>query len=88
MNIFSSIIINNERRLATGTNLYDIVVQGRSLTAVLEREAGMLHKSVIEFQVEFDNGKSMPFMAYFSPDEDWVRLDDIVPCTEAGHLYL
>ena len=86
MNI--SIIINNERRLATGTNLYDIVVQERSLSAVLEREAGMLRKNVLEFQVEFQNGKIVPFSAYFSPDEDWVRLDDIVPCTEAGHLYL
>ena len=88
-NKISAIIINGERREASGTNLYNAVVAGRSLEAFLCRANGIEKKDSIKFHLEFNNGLLLPFEATFIPTDDgWVNLVDIIPCTEAGHLYL
>lgn len=88
MNI-ASIVIEDERRLASGTNLYNIVVEGRSLEAVLCRANGIAQKSYLEFQVKFEEGNTLPFVATFIPTDDgWVKLVDIIPCTEQGNMFI
>ena len=90
MNTIKSLILNTtEERSASGTNLYNMIVEGRSLEATLCRENGIAKKDYLDFQVKFEDNSKLPFTATFIPTDDgWVNLVDIVPCTEAGHLYL
>ena len=90
-NKITSLIINNEKRIAIGTNLYDIIIDGcRSLKAVLCRANGIEQKASLNFQLEFEDGLTMLFTATFHPTDDgcWVKLVDIIPCSDAGNMYL
>ena len=88
MNI-ASIVIEGEKRIASGTNLYNIAVEGRSLDVVLCRANGIAQKTYLDFQVEFEDGNTLPFVASFIPTDDgWVKLIDILACTEQGNMFI
>ena len=88
MNI-ASIVIEGEKRIASGTNLYNIAVEGRSLDVVLCRANGIAQKDLFDFQVEFEDSSKLPFVATFHPTNDgWVKLVDIIPCTEQGNMFI
>ena len=89
-NNISFIIINDEKRNARGTNLYNIVIDDcRSLDSVLCRANGIVQKTYLDFQVEFEDGLMLPFMATFRPTDDgWVKLVDIIPYTEQGNMFI
>ena len=89
-NKITSLIINNEKRSIQGTNLYDIIIDGcRSLESVLCRANGIEQKDSLEFQLEFEDGLKMFFIATFLPTNDgWVKLVDIIPCTEQGNMFI
>ena len=89
MNKITFLIINNEKRSVKGTNLYDIIIDGfRSLNAILCR-ANIEQKDSLDFLLESEDGSRMLFTATFLPTDDgWVKLVDIIPCSDAGNMYL
>ena len=89
MNTIKSLILNTEERSASGTNLYNMIVEGRSLEAVLCRENGIAKKDCLDFQVKFEDNSNLPFTATFLPTDDgWVEMIDIIPCTEQGNMFI
>ena len=90
MNKISFLVINDEKRSASGDNLYNIVIDGcRSLDSVLCRANGIAQKDSLDFQVEFEDSSRLPFVATFHPTNDgWVKLVDIIPCTEQGNMFI
>ena len=89
MNTIKSLILNTEERSASGTNLYNMIVEGRSLEAVLCRENGIAKKDCLDFQVKFEDNSKLPFTATFLPTDDgWVEMIDILPCSEQGNMFI
>ena len=66
-----------------------MIVEGRSLEAVLCRENGIAKKDCLDFQVKFEDNSNLLFTATFLPTDDgWVEMIDIIPCTEQGNMFI